>query len=285
MRRPDDFQQIPGNAAASAVKTVVVLIVVVAVLAGLSTTWSIVRPGNTGVRVVLGKVNPKPLPPGFHMKLPLGIEKIESVQVWEQTASSELDSFSSDMQSIKVGCSVMYRILPDQVPVLYEQYSGTSAQEWYKLQIEPRVQEIVKQVTAMHRAQDLAQKRLDSKLEILKRLKDTVKTMEIRDFTINNIDLDPKLKDSIEQKMIADQKAQAKQYELIEAQKQAEITKVDADAKAQALRVTAEAVAENPFITLLEAVKKWDGRAPTTLVINGLSTASTSTTPVILPLK
>jgi regulator of protease activity HflC (stomatin/prohibitin superfamily) len=250
------------------------------------TSWTIVRPEYVGVSIKLGRVSTSPVYPGLRWKVPFGIETIDQIKVSEQTATGNLEAFSADMQSIKITYSVMYRLPPETVPVLYGQYSGTTAEEWFRRQVEPRVDEITKQVTAMHRAQDLAQKRFENKEEILRRLKASIKVLDIREFTINNIDLDPKLKDSIEQKMIADQKAQAKEYELVEAKKQAEITTVEAKAKADALKITGEAAAGNPAVAAIEGIKKWDGKLPGTMVLGSLpdfgTSATKTTTPVIL---
>ncbi|NJK90644.1 MAG: hypothetical protein HC904_01705 [Blastochloris sp.] len=80
-------------------------------------------------------------------------------------------------------------------------------------------------------------------------------------------------------KQVTEQQALAKEYELQKARKEAEITLVNAQAEAQSVKIKGEALANSPRVVDLEIVKKWDGKAPQT-VVTGQGGAN-----VILPLR
>ena len=256
---------------------------VVAFVICLFGSWAIIQPEHVGVKKTLGSVSTQYLDPGIHLKMPL-ITKIIPIKISQNTVASETEVVSSDAQAIQMKYTVMYRINPDQVYNLYTKFSGDNSEGWYKNLVAPKIEEITKQVSAQYRAQEMMQKRLECKTEILKRAKQAVTHMEIVDITVNNIELSPELNKAIEAKMVADQKAQAKDYELKEAQKQAEIIEVEAKAKAQALSITAEALQKNPGVAVIEGIKKWDGQLPATLVLSssGNTTSSQQQTPIMI---
>jgi regulator of protease activity HflC (stomatin/prohibitin superfamily) len=90
--------------------------------------------------------------------------------------------------------------------------------------------------------------------------------LTIVDFAITNIDLTDQLEKAIEDKQVKEQQALAKVYELQKAQKDAEIRIVNAKAEAEAIKITGDALAAAPKLIELELVKKWDGKAPQSVV-------------------
>lgn len=61
----------------------------------------------------------------------------------------------------------------------------------------------------------------------------------------------------------------AKVYELQKAQKEAEITVVNAKAEAEAVEIKGKAIEMSPEVIQLEIAKKWDGHTPQTVVTSG----------------
>lgn len=226
---------------------------------------AVVDPGHRGVRVSLGKVDPTPLGEGTAFKLPL-VTTIHEVNVQQQTVTGDTPCFSKDLQTVKVKYALLYRVPESQVVTLYQQYKGDP----YTTLVEPRLQEALKQVTAVHPAEEMVQKRDVIRSAALEKVKASVgDVITVVDLSIMNIDLSDQLEHAIEQKMVKQQESLAKQYELDKETKQAEITLVKAKAEAEAIQVTAAALAKSPSVIDLEVVKKWDGRSPTTLIVGG----------------
>jgi len=84
----------------------------------------------------------------------------------------------------------------------------------------------------------------------------------IADVNITNVDLSQQLEQAIEQKVVREQEALAKGYELERERRQAEITIVRAEAEAKAVRIKGEALKLTPEVIQFEIAQRWDGKAP-----------------------
>lgn len=236
-----------------------ILLLIVAV-----TSFHIVPPGNRGVRVTLGRVAAEPLGEGAALKWPFGISEIVDISVQQQTVQGEADCFSKDLQTIKIAYAVLYRLNVNSVVELYQQYKGDP----YVSLIAPRLQEAIKQVASGYQAEELVQQRSQVRERTLQALRQAVgDKVEVVDVNVMNIDLTDELERAIENKMVQQQQALAKNFELEREVKQAEITIVQAKAEAEAVKIKGEALASAPTVVQLEIAKKWDGRAPQTLVV------------------
>jgi len=127
----------------------------------------------------------------------------------------------------------------------------------------------MKQATALHRAEDLVRERDKVKRVVLAQVKSVVGDfVEISDIIVNNIDLTQELEKSIEDKVVKEQRALAKVFEMQAAQKDAEIVLIKARAEAESVQIRGAAVAQNPQVVMLEAINRWDGKAPQTLMVD-----------------
>jgi prohibitin 2 len=224
--------------------------------------------------VTLGKVSSDFLPEGLAFKLPF-ISKVVSVSVQQQTKTNSTGCFSSDLQQVNFTYAILYKVPENKVVELYRNYKG----EVDTSLIYPRIEEILKQVTAMHRAEELVKKRDVIKVAVLEELREVVsEIVEIKDFSITNMDFTEELEKAIELKVVREQEALAKKYELEKVQKDAEMTMVAAKAEAESVKIRGEALKNSPNVIDLEIIKKWNGIAPTTVVTGGNGS-------IILPLN
>lgn len=251
----------------------------------LAQTFKVIPPGYRGVSVTLGKVDPKFRGEGLNFKIPF-IEHLDLIPVRQITVAGEALCFSSDLQTVTVSFKALYRIPEEKVVELYQKFQGDP----YETLVEPRIQDALKQVTALHRAEDLVKQREKVKLqavdivrntlrlnagvtteqfkgESVKRSYNTVPLVWLADLPISNINLSQELEQAIEQKQITEQQALAKSYELDKAKKDAEITRVQAEAEANAVRIKGDALKASAGVVELEIAKKWDGKTPTTVVV------------------
>jgi regulator of protease activity HflC (stomatin/prohibitin superfamily) len=252
-----------------------VLLLVPLVFLGLQ-IYHIVPPGHRGISVTLGKVAPVELPEGITLKWPF-IQRILDFPIMQLKADGRAPSFSSDLQNITFNYTVMYRVPADQVVKLFQQYRG----EPYATLIEPRVQEVIKQVTALSRAEDLVKNRERLKDDVLAKLRIAVgSVLQIVDVSLTNIDLSDQLEQAIEQKVVREQEALAKSFELEKEKKQAEITIVRAEAEAKSVSIKGAAIKTSPEVIQLEIAQRWDGKTPLSV-----SVGNGSGTNILLPLK
>lgn len=248
---------------------------VAVVILALFQLYHIVPPGHRGISVTLGKVAPQELPEGITFKLPF-VQSITNFPVLQLKAEGRAESFSSDLQNIVISYAVMYRVPERKVVTLFQQYRGDP----YVTLVEPRIQETVKQVTALSRAEDLVKNRERMKDDILAKLRIAVgDLLQIVDLSIINIDLSAQLEQAIEQKVVREQEALAKSFELEKEKKQAEITIVRAEAEAKAVSIKGSALKSSPEVIQLEIAQRWDGKAPLSVSV-GQGGAN-----VILPMK
>lgn len=75
----------------------------------VSGSYHIVPPGHRGIRVSLGSVSLEHLPEGLAWKTPF-FDQIIDVPIMQLKRDGVADSFSSDLQTIKVSFSVLYRV-------------------------------------------------------------------------------------------------------------------------------------------------------------------------------
>lgn len=244
-------------------KTVIFIIVSVVGLILVLTCTTCVPAGHRGVVTYFGSVSPNILGEGLHTVPFWSVVHDRPIQQGKMDGTAEC--FSSDMQQVKVSFVALYRQPENKVAELYQLYQGSP----YESLIEPRIQECLKQVTAKYPAQELTRKRELVREEVLASVRAAIgELMIVNDINLVNIDLTDELEKAIELKMVMEQQAQAKNFELDKERKDAEIRIVRAKAEAESVKLTGEALAKAPQMIELEIVKKWNGVSPSTIVVD-----------------
>lgn len=236
----------------------------------LLSSCSIIEPGERGVVVNLGTMSKDVLGEGVHFNAPWA--KVKRVVIKQTTMIGKTECFSKDLQTVKVTYSCMYSVPEGKVLDLFQKYSGNP----YESLVVPRIEEAIKLASATLTAEAIVKQREMVKASALGEVKKQLEGLVIvSDLPITNIDLTDMLEKAIEGKQVAEQKALAKEYDLVAAKKDAEISIEKAKGEAEAIRITGEALAKSPNVTLMEAVKKWDGKAPQSLVLPNSSVTPT----------
>jgi prohibitin 2 len=225
------------------------------------TSFTIIEPGERGIVVSLGSMSKDTLGEGFHFVAPWS--KVRHIEIKQKTMIGKTECFSKDLQTIKVTYSCMYSIPENKVLDLFQKYSGNP----YESLVVPRIEEAIKLASAKLTAESIVKQREMVKASALYEIKNQLEGLiVVYDLPITNIDLTDMLEKAIEGKQVAEQKALAKEYDLNAARKDAEILIEKAKGEAEAIRITGEALSKSPNVTLMEVVKKWDGKAPQSLV-------------------
>ena len=253
------------------------IIILVLVLAGSQSTY-VVDPGFRGVEVTLGKVSEQFKPEGFGTKSPF-ITHIVNIPVRQLTRPLPAECYSSDLQQVNVTLRVLYRIPEASVVQIYKSYAGDP----FDSLIAPRVQEALKEVTALQSAEQIVKKREDIKARTLVEARKKVgDILLVEDIVLENITLSKELETAIESKMVQEQEAAKARFTQQKAQIEADTAIIKAKGEAEAIRVRAEAIRDNPGLIQLQIVEKWDGKAP--LVIGGSAEGGNGGANILLPL-
>jgi prohibitin 2 len=252
-----------------------ILIVVLVVVAAQSTY--VVDPGFRGVEVTLGKVSEQFRPEGFGTKSPF-VTHVISIPVRQITRPLSAECYSSDLQQVNMTLRVLYRIPEASVVRIYKEFAGDP----FDTLIAPRVQEALKEVTALQSAEQIVKRREDIKAKSLVAAREKIgKILIVEDIVLENITLSKELEAAIESKMVQEQEAAKARFTQQKAQIEADTAIIRAKGEAEAIRIRAEAIRDNPGLIQLQIVEKWDGKAP--LVIGGAA-AGEGGANILLPL-
>jgi prohibitin 2 len=272
MRQPN-YQNMRAQTIA---KLIGVAILIFVLLIAVASGSYVVQPGYRGVEVTLGKVSPVFKPEGFGFKKPF-VTTIVPVLIRQQTRQVQANCYSADLQQVNMELRVLYRIPEASVVTIYQGYAGDP----FDSLIAPRVQEALKEVTALQSAEQIVKNREEIKSKALAGARTKVGTMlVVEDVVIQNIDLTKELETAIEAKMVQEQEAAKAKFTQQKAQIEADTVVIKAKGDAESIRIRGEALKQTPAFIDLQIVEKWDGKAP--LVINGSSGGNSAN--ILLPL-
>jgi len=235
---------------------VAIVIFVIVIIGGASSY--IIQPGTRGVKITLGKAQEQFLPEGFGFRTPF-ITRIIPVLIQQRTVPLRADCFSSDLQQVSVEVRVLYRVPEASVVQIYREFAGDP----FDSLIAPRVQEALKEVTAVMTAEQIVKRRdeVKDKAIIAARLK-IGEMLNVEDIVIRDIHLSKELETAIEAKMVAEQEAARARFTQLQSQVEADTTVIRAEGEAKAIRVRGEALKLNPAFIRLQIVEKWNGKSP-----------------------
>lgn len=235
------------------------VVLFILVILGSATSY-VIDPGTRGMKVTLGKTADQFLPPGFGFKAPF-ITTIVEVNVRQKTQTVKADCFSSELQQVKIDLSVLYRVPEASVVEIYRKYSGDP----FDSLIAPRVQEAVKEVTALLTSEQIVKGREEIKKKTLAavtlKLKDGT-LLVVEDIVVRNINLSPEFEKAIEAKMVAEQQANQARFTQLQTQVEAETAVISAKGEAEAIRVRGDALRVSPSFLRWKIVERWNGRSP-----------------------
>jgi prohibitin 2 len=241
--------------------------------------FRIIPAGHVGVKVLFGGVDAVPLREGLNVVWnPLYDIVVMDARVGRHSA--RYDAASKDLQAVHVEMVLNYRLMPDRAPDVYR----SIGLNYSSVIIDPAAQEVLKANTATHNAAEILFKRPAIKADIQRDLTAWLAKygVELKEAALANIRFDAAYEKAIEAKQIEEQKAEQKRYELIQAQREAEIAAARAKGKGDAAREEAKGVADalrikgeaeaayngkvaaslTPVLIQQQYLARWDGRLP-----------------------
>jgi regulator of protease activity HflC (stomatin/prohibitin superfamily) len=246
-------------------------------------SFVVVNPGERGVVVRYGSISDTVMTEGLNWKTPfIDTVDIMNVQIQKFEAPSA-DASSKDMQSVKTGVTVNYRLNPAGVVAIRRELGVDDAEAHQVTVIAPQLKESIKAVTARYKADELLVNRSKVRAEMQALLQEKLDNVlpnafVIVEFAITDFNFSDTFNAAIEAKVEAEQSALRVQNQVAQAESEAlkkvaesrgkaQSMRLEAQAEADAIRIRAQAFKENPEVLQLDFVRRWDGKLP--LVIGG----------------
>ncbi len=260
-------------------KLIGTMLLILVLVIGASQATYVIEPGTRGILITLGKVSPAPLPEGFGTKAPF-ISHVQPVLVRQQTRDLAAECYSADLQQVNMQLRVLFRIPEASVVKIYQEFAGDP----FDTLVAPRVQEALKEVTALQSAEQIVKQREAIKARALAATREKLQDLLIiEDIVLENITLSKELESAIESKMVQEQEAAKARFTQQKSQIEADTVIIKAKGEAEAIRIRGQALQDTPGLIQLQIVEKWDGRSP--LVVGGAGGGENSGTNFILPLN
>lgn len=231
----------------------------VLVLLLLWSSFVAIGPGERGVLMTFGAVQHGVLAPGLHMKIPL-VQTVKRMNVQIQKSQTQETAASRDLQDVTGEVAVNWSINPTDAEWVYERL-GDESQLADKV-IAPIVSNAVKAVAAHYDAEQLVEKRDVVRDEIQKQIVGALAQykVQVQGVNITNFQFSQDYSKAIEQKQVAQQRAQQAEYDLARVKVQAQQEVAQAEGQAQAQKLLQSTL--TPQIIQLKAVEKWNGVLP-----------------------
>jgi regulator of protease activity HflC (stomatin/prohibitin superfamily) len=211
-----------------------VLIGVGIALALLIAAWcsiATVQAGHVGVVTTFGRVHPEHLAEGAHFIAPW--ESVRQMSLRTEEVKEEMDVPTKEGVTVKLEASLLYSLNPEKAADVYQKIGP----EYADRVVKPQFRSAARNTTVNFEAKDLyTGTRTAVELALEKETHDALLDRGIRceKVLLRKMELPPTIKASIDQKMVADQKAQAMEYELKAAEQDAKKKKIEAEAIANA---------------------------------------------------
>ncbi|MBW4649726.1 MAG: prohibitin family protein [Kastovskya adunca ATA6-11-RM4] len=241
-------------------------------------SFVIINPGQAGVISILGKARDGALLEGIHIKPPL----VSIVDVYDLTVQKfevPAQSSTKDLQNLTASFAINFRLDPTQV-VEIRRKQGTLENIVSKI-IAPQTQESFKVAAARRTVEEAITKRDELKQDFDLALSERLEKYGILvlDTSVVDLTFSPEFARAVEEKQIAEQRAQRAVYVAREAEQQAQADVNRAKGKAEAQRLLAETLKAQggQLVLQKEAIEAWrEGGAqmPNVLVTGGGSNGS-----------
>lgn len=243
--------------------TVSLILVAIVALIGLN-SFVIINPGEAGVLSVLGKAQDGALLEGIHLKPPL-VGKVDVYDVTVQKFEVPAQSSTRDLQDLSASFAINFRLDETQV-VDIRRKQGTLQNIVSKI-IAPQTQESFKIAASRRTVEEAITKRGELKQDFDLALGDRLNKYGIivLDTSVVDLTFSPEFSKAVEEKQIAEQRAQRAVYVAQEAEQEAEANVNRAKGQAEAQRLLRETL--SPEVLQKQAIDKWDGKFP--LVMGG----------------
>ena len=247
------YRQQPSNLGAVLVGTLVAFVAI-----AILNCVVIINPGQAGVISILGKAQNQPLLEGIHFKPPF-IAMVDIYDVTVQKFEVPAQSSTRDLQDLTASFAINFRLDPTQV-VDIRRKQGTLANVVAKI-IAPQTQESFKIAASLRTAEESVTRRSELKQDFDAALTDRLDKYGIivLDTSVIDLSFSKEFAQAVEDKQIAEQRAQRAVYVAQQAEQEAQAEVNRAKGRAEAQRLLAESLKAEGGVLVLqrEAIDAW----------------------------
>ncbi len=236
------------------------IIIVLAVLVVLFSTFGTIGAGERGILLQFGAVQDKVFGEGLYVKIPI-IQKVVRIDVKIKKDEVPVSAASKDLQTVTSKIALNYHLNPESVNKIWQEVG----KDYNVKVVAPTIQEVVKAITAKFTAEELITKREEVKEQIKGTLAERLseRFIVVDEFNIIDFEFSSAFNDAIEAKVTAEQLKLKADRDLERIKIEAEQKIAEAQGKAEAIRIEARALMQNPKVIELRWIEKWDGKVPT----------------------
>lgn len=234
-------------------------------------SFVIINPGQAGVLSILGKARDGALLEGIHFKPPL-VSQVDIYDVTVQKFEVPAQSSTKDLQELSASFAINFRLDPTLI-VKIRREQGTLQNLVAKI-IAPQTQESFKIAAARRTVEEAITKRVELKSDFDNALGSRLDKYGIivLDTSVIDLTFSKEFARAVEDKQIAEQRAQRAVYVAEEAEQQAQADVNRAKGRAEAQKLLAETLkAQGGQLVLqkeaIEAWKEGGAQMPKVLVI------------------
>ncbi len=233
------------------------IIVAIVVILSLN-SFFIINPGQAGVISILGKARDGVLTEGIHLRAPF-ISVIDVYDLTVQKFEVPAESSTKDLQTLTARFAINFRLDPVQV-VQVRRTQGTLENIVTKI-IAPQTQESFKIAAARRTVEEAITKRSELKEDFDIALSQRLDKYGIivLDTSVIDLTFSPEFARAVEEKQIAEQRAQRAVYVAQEAEQEAQADVNRAKGRAEAQRLLAETLKAQggQMVLQKEAIEAW----------------------------
>lgn len=241
-------------------------IMLLSLFAFTSCGFDMVGTGRVGVKTQFGKIIESGIPEGLNFYMPFTGKSITEVDLRIQKEEGVEPTFTKDNQEIKVTYVVTYSLDKKQTEYIYR--NGNKS---YFTTVGPQViKGVMKEVIGQYDAESIVSKRPKVNSDVMEaiRAKLATKFITVDNFEVTNFSFEPEYQKAIESKMIATQKSLEAVNRTSEIREKRDQAILEAEGQARAMKIKGDALAQNKSLVEYEAVRKWDGKLPVTMMGN-----------------
>ncbi len=242
-----------GNIQPVVIATIATIVAIV-----LASSFVIINPGQAGVLSVLGKAQNGALLEGIHLKPPF-VSYVDVYDITVQKFEVPAESSTKDLQDLKARFAINFRLVPEQI-VRIRRTQGSLSNIVAKI-IAPQTQESFKVAAARRTVEQAITQRtlLKADFDEALALRLDKYGIDVLDTSVVDLNFSPEFSRAVEEKQIAEQRAQRAVYVAQEAEQEAQADINRAKGRAEAQRLIAETLKAQGGTLVLqkEAIEAW----------------------------
>ena len=233
----------------------------------LCNPFVMVGPGERGIKIKLGQVQPDSYGEGLHFIFPF-IQKFRTMDVKTQKNTLTTAVYTKDIQQARITYVINFNVQPDKVNKLFQEVGL----DYTNKILTPVVEGTIKDIIGKWNAQDLIANREKATGDILFKLQNQLSDnyINVTDFQMTEINYSDVFERAIESKVTAEQEALKAKNKTVQVQEEAKQKVIAAEAEARSMSIRAQALAQNKSLVQYEAVQKWDGKMPQYMLGNSV---------------